>query len=893
VLQALQDENKNVREAAAKTLVQVGERLVTQPQIVAGLLQAMKDKEWSVQYGVENALKKIDATLANNSETINVVLQALQDENNGIQEIAAKILSQMGSALANYPQALLAVLRLGTQGTQNSSRNYEQQRQIHWVVWLKAAVKSYLKIETPSAQDSYEQLIPIENSWLPVIVQNLSINELPSAAGWIMDQRQLMIWSGNYSQVIPSSSEETIPLEKIKPLIEALTQSYAKYGLPLPDYAACDGERLLYPQAKKPLFRATQFSTPPALVQKNQGKSTPPEPSTENEKLSRSQQLRKRLKPVSPATRVFISYAWELGGSQQLKFLQEHFLRDTLRYDLTLAGLSPWLDTQQISGDMDRQMCENIAQSHFVIMMGTQLYAKRSKLVDCQLLRLHSFSLSHDPQKLRDDLQKLSLTTNTAYIRAGNQLFYANDIYENDTNGKAKGQSVLLQYLTPQELQAFDQVTQVNTLPFDRPKNLSKEVLSQITLATNHSHTNVRKELEFILSKAKREETHRDFLLPLLLEGGFNNTFGEMNEVNQKFLLHTCHSWFSIPEARWQSYKNYILALTQTSSLGILPTLLGFSSLSPGDKVYCDYTQRAEHLKLQLDKLEEEKQPSTAMMDLKHRLLQAKNLFESQRNLLHNFLRDVAKLTGRQSPSLSTLPSVDHNYLPLPSVSSDSSISTTTPSGNTTTNGSTTTTPPPSSSSVLPTTTTTVKPTIAPAKDSASPSTQNSKVTPLPTIVTGRYAFFPSQKPSAIQETRQSEENQTALRRELQKLIRNNRYKFCLTRIDSLGKQDSELEALADHSLVVQLTNRKGVFGSDDAIRRKLEAFGDVLLEFIESRGDVEFQPRWFNPDWENWTLTIYANTNHDIDSIAWLLQTVGEGYIRQEQDQSVTCALQ
>jgi hypothetical protein len=65
-------------------------------------------------------------------------------------------------------------------------------------------------------------------------------------------------------------------------------------------------------------------------------------------------------------------------------------------------------------------------------------------------------------------------------------------------------------------------------------------------------------------------------------------------------------------------------------------------------------------------------------------------------------------------------------------------------------------------------------------------------------------------------------------------------------------------------------------------------------MDFIESRGDVEFQPRWLNPDWENWTLTMYANTNDDIDSIAWLLQTAGEGYIRQEQEESVTtCALQ
>ncbi len=918
LVQALEDQDNNVRSEAIKVLGKLGEELASYPYVITAFLPLLKNGNDNVRRETIKALGKLGEKLANYSDVVAALLSLSGipgDENyvvwtlgrigeklachpNVIHALAQtlthallegekrnsksdlyldrywdpgfrvsdiitsiiQVLEKVGEKLTDHPQGLLAYLQ--SFGLTDATHNYG-------LILLSSAVQYYLK----------EQSVLIKETWLKATVENLSLVSMA------IDSQQLTLYLGNQKQVISFSS-----LEQIEPLLDALVQRYMISDLPLPNYDAYMSKVALYPEAaKQPLFKTAQFSSPqpllPHFAQTGQAYLLPTilmtgsaftdvhinakgntninasqhiTFSTVDEKHSRSQQLRQRLKTVPSMTRVFISYAWERWGSQQLEFLQNRFLHNTLVTDLRIAGLSPWLDVREMVGDMDKQMQDNIAQSQFVIMIGTQLYAERSKLPECQLLRLSSFNVG-------DDLQALPLTTNTAYIRAGNQLFYVSD--------KTKNQVVWLKHLTSQALQDFDNVTQLDAVSTGKLKKLSKDDLSQITLATCHSHTNVRKEVEFILDRARRPETPKDFLLPLLLEGQFNSTFGEMNEVNQKFLLHDCSNWFSIAESRWNCYKDYIRMLTQTSPFGILPTLLGLNRLPY--KIRNNYEQRVKQLKLELEDLDRN-QLITATSELERRL-QANLLAERQQKLLHNFLREVAAWTNSFDQDIVNSPMVSDNYL-LSAVS------------NTSSNATIHTTPVLSSSTpALPTTpaaqtSTRNAPSSEPPRNPVAPPSSGSAI--------NRYVFFPSQKPTTIQEIQGAAEKQAIMQEKLQELIEDSGYTFSLERVASLGKNDRRLGASADHALVIKFTARDDVSGSEEKIRKKLEAFNDVFQEAIENSG-IAFKEKWFKPEWKNWALTIYADTNEKIDCIASLLQIVGNDYIRQEQDQSITCALQ
>ncbi len=74
---------------------------------------------------------------------------------------------------------------------------------------------------------------------------------------------------------------------------------------------------------------------------------------------------------------VFLSYAWELDGTPKLIHL--HDFLTYLAANLTEAGLIPWLDRQRMTGDLEKQMQTNIERSQYVLLIGTDRYAERTK----------------------------------------------------------------------------------------------------------------------------------------------------------------------------------------------------------------------------------------------------------------------------------------------------------------------------------------------------------------------------------------------------------------------------------------------------------------------------------------------------------------------------------
>ena len=80
----------------------------------------------------------------------------------------------------------------------------------------------------------------------------------------------------------------------------------------------------------------------------------------------------------SPSSRsVFISYAWEADDTPKLTHLKT-FLKQ-LETDLTIAGLITFLDLQRMTGNTDEQMRFGIQDSQYVLLIGTNRYAERTK----------------------------------------------------------------------------------------------------------------------------------------------------------------------------------------------------------------------------------------------------------------------------------------------------------------------------------------------------------------------------------------------------------------------------------------------------------------------------------------------------------------------------------
>lgn len=71
---------------------------------------------------------------------------------------------------------------------------------------------------------------------------------------------------------------------------------------------------------------------------------------------------------------VFISYAWE-ADKKALAHQQAYLL--ALSQDLKALGSSAWLDIEQMSGNIDRQMAGNIVNSQAALIIATPRYAER------------------------------------------------------------------------------------------------------------------------------------------------------------------------------------------------------------------------------------------------------------------------------------------------------------------------------------------------------------------------------------------------------------------------------------------------------------------------------------------------------------------------------------
>lgn len=167
-------------------------------------------------------------------------------------------------------------------------------------------------------------------------------------------------------------------------------------------------------------------------------------------------------------------------------------------------------------------------------------------------------------------------------------------------------------------------------------------------------------------------------------------------------------------------------------------------------------------------------------------------------------------------------------------------------------------------------------------------STRNSQISRnLGNVAAVRYAFF-----STPESVPTEQENEIAMRNKLQELIKNNDYVFSLERIDSPRRQDQLFDAFADHAFVIRFMSRDDVMELDKEIKDTLKNLSVMLRESIQAF-DTSFQPKWLKPDWENWTITVYANTNASIDRIAALLERVSKPYAKEEPEEVVRCALQ
>ena len=92
------------------------------------------------------------------------------------------------------------------------------------------------------------------------------------------------------------------------------------------------------------------------------------------------------------------------------------------------------------------------------------------------------------------------------------------------------------------------------------------------------SVTNVYKELKFVqeeyASRITSENESADFLLPVILEGDYKQTFPSVGQ----HLIRDGRSFLAWENKNfWRSFENYITELTQFSPVGILPCLLGLN----------------------------------------------------------------------------------------------------------------------------------------------------------------------------------------------------------------------------------------------------------------------------------------------------------------------------
>ncbi len=83
----------------------------------------------------------------------------------------------------------------------------------------------------------------------------------------------------------------------------------------------------------------------------------------------------KQIKTITQP-QVFLSYAWE---EKTLKNEALQNLLKAMKEDFESAGMRPWLDLAQMTGELDEKMRLGIQASQYVLLIGTNRYAARTK----------------------------------------------------------------------------------------------------------------------------------------------------------------------------------------------------------------------------------------------------------------------------------------------------------------------------------------------------------------------------------------------------------------------------------------------------------------------------------------------------------------------------------
>ena len=109
---------------------------------------------------------------------------------------------------------------------------------------------------------------------------------------------------------------------------------------------------------------------------------------------------------------VFISYAWEKSGSEELENLQ-NFIKQ-LCSDLQLIGLTVYWDKLHIFGDMNKWMQNGIAESSHIIVIGTPLYRNKAYDPSTNVYKEFNHILARLEEKHRPDLLPVLFSGNNA-----------------------------------------------------------------------------------------------------------------------------------------------------------------------------------------------------------------------------------------------------------------------------------------------------------------------------------------------------------------------------------------------------------------------------------------------------------------------------------------------
>ena len=225
---------------------------------------------------------------------------------------------------------------------------------------------------------------------------------------------------------------------------------------------------------------------------------------------------------------VFISYAWEgEGKAEKLTGLQT--LLKALKEDFESAGMRPWFDLAQMTGELDEKMRLGIRASQYVLLMGTDRYAARTKPdSDTNVYRELKFTLaeyesrSGDPERadfllplmLEGDYSTTFPTLGHFLIRDGRSWY---NLEQNDWQSIDNYIERLTEYQPVGILPCLLGLSRLNDYPAYRNACVSKykDYQQLLMLELNLERGKIEK-LEF--EKQKRELQIRQAELTLSLE---------------------------------------------------------------------------------------------------------------------------------------------------------------------------------------------------------------------------------------------------------------------------------------------------------------------------------------------------------------------------------------